>query len=179
MTSQFWREKNTIYAYLSSVMEDLKKVEMFFSSFWIGFMLSWHNFIHIQRETTSTFYIIPSDSPPPSPPSLHPSSIYSITWQESWYFPWDSMSYCPLTTSNSAHAPPSLSAFAHCLPACNSQRSSSLQIKELCRLCPFSSSSFSSRLSQACVFQGQGDAAHSQTFILLFISHLLPSVVCL
>lgn len=57
-------------------------------------------------EIVSTFYIIPS---------LHPSSIYSITWQESWYFPWDSMSYCPLTTSNSTHALPSLSAFAHCL----------------------------------------------------------------
>lgn len=49
------------------------------------------------------------------PPSLQPSSIYSITWQESWYFPWDSMSYCPLTASNSAHAPPPLTAFAQCL----------------------------------------------------------------
>ena len=51
------------------------------------------------------------------------------------------------------------------LPACDSQRSSSLQIKELCHLCPFSSSSFSSRLSQACVFQGQG--------MLLIRKHLL------
>lgn len=81
------------------------------------------------------FYVIPAFIPLFSP-ALNPSSIYSITWQESWYFPWDSMSYSPLTKFTSNHAPP-----YHCppLPGYCSQRFSSLQIKELCCLSPFSS----------------------------------------
>lgn len=69
-------------------------------------ILAWHlssrHLNHIQGKTAGTL------SPPPP---LHPSSIYSITWQESRYFPWDSMSSCPLTTSNSAHA-----LYHHSLP---------------------------------------------------------------
>lgn len=107
---------------------------------------------------------------PASPPSLHPSSFYSITWQESRYFPWDDMSYCPLTTSNCACAPPSLAAFAP-LPTACSQRSSSLQIKELCCLSPFSLS-LSSRLSQTWAFQGQGCCSFAQIYSTV---HLLKT----
>lgn len=79
-----------------------------------------HNFTHVKRQT-STFYIIPAFSA-----ALNLSSNYSITWQKSWYFPWDNMSYYPLTTLNSNHAPPhhSLPSPSVCL-----QHSSSLQIK--------------------------------------------------
>lgn len=101
-------------------------------------------------EIDSTFYIIPA-----FPPSLHPSSIYSITWQESWYFPWDSMSYCPLTTSNSTHALPSLSAFAHCLLTTHN---ASVHFKS--KSCAASLLSlhprFSSGFSSPCVFPGHG-----------------------
>lgn len=79
------------------------------------------------RGKTSTFYIIPAF--PPFSPALNPS-IYSITWQESWYFLWDSVSYCPLTTLNSNHAPPPHRSPP--LPGACSRCSSSLQIKELC-----------------------------------------------
>lgn len=93
------------------------------------------------------FYVIPAFTPLFSP-ALNPSSIYSITWQESWYFPWDSMSYSPLTKFTSNHAPP-----YHCppLPGYCSQRFSSLQIKELCCLSPF----FFLALPGVCFFQGQ------------------------
>lgn len=69
------------------------------------------------------------------------------------------------------HSPP--------LPTACSQRLSSLQIKELCCLSPFSSSSFPSWLSQACVFQGHRMLPHSKRFIRFSISnfcllHCLP-----
>lgn len=88
-----------------------------------------HNFTHVKRQT-STFYIIPTFSS-----ALNLSSNYSITWQKSWYFPRDSMSYYPLTTLNSNHAPPHHSLL---LPSVCLQHSSSPQIKPHC-LSPFSS----------------------------------------
>lgn len=88
-----------------------------------------HNFTHVKRQT-STLYIISAFSP-----ALNPSSNYSITWQKSWYFPWDSMSYYPLTTLNRNHAPPHNSLL---LPSVCLQHSNSLQIKPHC-LSPFSS----------------------------------------
>lgn len=110
MTSQSWKNIITVFAYLSSVLEDFT---MFF--FFLFEFPSCHICRHIislpfrgKLAALSTLSLL-------FPPSLHPSSVYSITWQESWYFPRDSMSYCPLTASNGAHAPPPLSAFAHCL----------------------------------------------------------------
>lgn len=132
--------------------------------------LSSHHFIPTQRETSSTFYIIPAF--PPFSPSIinlfhHLAGELVFPLRQHVILPTHSIKQCPCTTTTLRLCP---------LPAHNSQRFSSLRIKELCCLSPFSSSSFPSWLSQACVFQGQGMLPLISSifyFPPLFISHAL------
>lgn len=157
MTSQFWKN-NHLHTWKGFLFLNWPHVTFVVTSFLFTF----------EGGTTSSFYIIPAFQ---HPPSLHPSPIYSVTWQESRYFLWDGMSCCPLTTSNSTHAPPSLSAFAHCLLTMlqftSNQRAVPPPLSFLLVL----------RAFPGMCLSGSGDAAHSQRFILflhLYLFHGMP-----
>lgn len=133
----------SLYLHIYLLSEDFKRMEIillmaFFFIFQLAScdILSSYHFIHIQREATSTFSIIPEFTPfSPSIINLFHHLAGELVFPLRWHviLPTHNIKQCPCTTITLRLCP---------LPA--SQRFSSLQIKELCCPASFSSSSFPS-----------------------------------